>query len=63
MNKNYNLQRTPLTTYQKYASILPITLAILARLTRKVTGRKGTPLEVYLMERYYKLEYYFLGEK
>ena len=59
MNK---LQTTPLTTYQRCVSILPISIAILARITRSVTGRKGTPLERYLMDGYYKLEYYFLGE-
>lgn len=32
---------------------LAIPAAMLARITRKITGRKGTPLEGFLMEHYY----------
>ena len=32
-----------------------IPAAMLARVTRKITGRKGTPLENYLMDHYFNM--------
>jgi len=40
---------------------LCIPAAILARVTRKFTGRKGTPLERFLMEYYYDMQKRILG--
>jgi len=40
---------------------LCIPAAMLARVTRKLTGRKGTPLERFLMEYYYKMQKRILG--
>lgn len=38
-----------------------IPAAMLARLVRKLTQRKGTPLERFLMEHYYEMERRILG--
>lgn len=48
---------------QKLLGMFPIMCGALARITRKITGRKGTPLEIFLMETYYNLEYRILGAK
>lgn len=42
---------------------LCIPSAMLARLVRKITGTKGTPLEVFLMDYYYKMEKKLLKDK
>lgn len=45
-----------------YAS-LAIPAAMLARVVRKVTGRKGTPLEKFLMDYYYNKSVKLLARK
>lgn len=41
---------------------LAIPAAMLARITRKITGRKGTPLEGFLMEHYYNMSVKLLAK-
>lgn len=62
LNFTSDLRKPTKLDFLKAYLTLAIPAAMLARITRKITGRKGTPLEGFLMEHYYNMSVKLLAK-
>jgi len=62
LTSRLDLRKPTKLDFLKAYITLAIPAAMLARITRKITGRKGTPLEGFLMEHYYDMSVKLLAK-